>query len=96
MARFLRQACRSEDVTARLGGDEFVILLSRADGNTAQRVSDRIQGLLSLHNMRNPETPISLSLGYAVAATPLELDELVARSDEVMYEGRRLRRGELK
>lgn len=92
-AKILCQACRKDDVIARLGGDEFGILLVRAGESVAERVADRIQGLLNIHNMRQPVSPISLSWGYAVASGPAEIDGLVGHADKVMYENRRRRRG---
>jgi diguanylate cyclase (GGDEF)-like protein len=91
-ARILRQACRTEDVVARLGGDEFGLILVRAGTETAEQVTNRVQGLLNLYNIRNPELPLSLSLGFAVANNTTEVDTLFARADSVMYDERRLRR----
>jgi diguanylate cyclase (GGDEF)-like protein len=92
VSRILCQACRKDDVTARLGGDEFGVLLARADEATAERIIDRIQGLLNLHNIRQPDAPISLSMGYAMAQNGADMDTLVARADDVMYCARRKRR----
>ena len=89
----LRQACRAEDVVARLGGDEFGILLMHADELAAEQVVSRIHGLLNLHNIRHPETVISLSLGTAVAKASRELEDLFDRADMTMYNERRVRRG---
>lgn len=91
-AKILRQACRTEDVVARLGGDEFGLLLVRAGTDVADQVTNRIFGLLNLHNIRNAEAPLSLSLGYAVAANNREVEDLFDRADQTMYEYRRLRR----
>lgn len=93
VARILRQACRKEDISARLGGDEFGLLLSHTDIGTAEHVIDRIQGLLNLHNIRQPEMPISISIGCAVANNDSEMNSLVSRADIVMYAERRKRRG---
>jgi diguanylate cyclase (GGDEF)-like protein len=91
-AQVLRQACRTEDVVARLGGDEFAILLPRADANVAEQVMTRIHGLLNLYHIRHPQSAISLSLGYAVARSAREMEDLAIRADETMYENRRQRR----
>ncbi len=90
----LRQACRVEDVVARLGGDEFGVLLMRSDQHVADQVMDRIQGLLNLYNIRHLESPISLSLGAAVAFTQSEADDIVLRADETMYRERWKRRSQ--
>jgi diguanylate cyclase (GGDEF)-like protein len=91
-AQILRQACRNEDIVVRLGGDEFAILLPNADASAAEQVMTRIQGLLNLHHIRRPEAAVSLSLGYAVARSMVEMENLHARADDRMYENRRQRR----
>jgi diguanylate cyclase (GGDEF)-like protein len=94
VAKILRQACRKADISARLGGDEFGLLLAHTDFETAEHIIDRIQGLLNLHNIRQPGMPISLSLGCAVADNENEIDSLVSRADQVMYSERRKRRAQ--
>jgi diguanylate cyclase (GGDEF)-like protein len=94
VARILRQACRKADISARLGGDEFGLLLAQTDLDTAGHIIDRIQGLLSLHNIRQPEMPLSLSLGCAIAVDERDMETLVSRADQVMYAERRTRRAQ--
>jgi diguanylate cyclase (GGDEF)-like protein len=94
VAKILRQACRKADVSARLGGDEFGLLLAQTDIETAEHIVDRIQGLLNLHNIRQPDRPISLSLGCAVASDEHEMDSLVSLADQIMYSERRKRRAQ--
>lgn len=95
VASVLHQACRTEDVVARLGGDEFGVLLVRSDVETAEQVLSRVHGLLNLYNIRHSEVSISLSIGYAIANNAREMEDLVARADETMYELRRKRRSSL-
>jgi diguanylate cyclase (GGDEF)-like protein len=87
-AQVLRRACRSEDVVARIGGDEFCVLLMHADEQAAEHVIDRINSLQNLHNIRQPGPPLSISLGYAVANDPAELDTVFQRADSLMYAAR--------
>jgi diguanylate cyclase (GGDEF)-like protein len=94
VARILRQACRKDDVSARLGGDEFGLLLAQTDVETTEHIIDRIQGLLNLHNIRQPDMQVSLSMGCAVAEDDHEMDSLVSRADQVMYSERRKRRAQ--
>lgn len=94
-AAILRKACRTEDVVARLGGDEFGMLLIRAGADTAEQVTNRIIGLINLHNIRHPKDALSLSLGYAVAKDKEEIEDLFDRADRIMYEARRKRRAKV-
>lgn len=91
-SRILCQACRSEDMVARLGGDEFGVLLGRAGVEEAEQVVNRIYGLINLYNIRFPDAPLSLSMGYAIANNSQEVDDLFVRADETMYESRRRKR----
>jgi diguanylate cyclase (GGDEF)-like protein len=91
-AEILVRACRSEDVVARIGGDEFGLLLTHADEEAAGHVVDRIVSLQNLYNIRQPGLPISLSLGFAVAHNPVELDTVFQRADAAMYTTRNSRR----
>lgn len=91
-AYILRQACRTEDIVARLGGDEFGLLLIRADEAVAEQVAVRIQGLLNMYNIRHSDIPVSISMGYAIADNPMNMETLFTRADEAMYEARRKHR----
>ncbi len=87
-AQILERACRSDDVVARIGGDEFCVLLKHADYPAAEHVIDRIYSLQNLYNIRQPGPGLSLSLGFAVATNPAELDTLFQRADSIMYAAR--------
>jgi diguanylate cyclase (GGDEF)-like protein len=91
-AYILRQACRTEDIVARLGGDEFGLLLIHADEVIAEQVAVRIQGLLNMYNIRHSDVPVSISMGYAIADNPMNMESLFSRADEAMYEARRQHR----
>ncbi len=87
-AQILERACRSDDVVARIGGDEFCVLLKHADFQAAEHVIDRINSLQNLYNIRQPGPELSVSLGFAVANNPAELDTLFQRADSIMYAAR--------
>jgi diguanylate cyclase (GGDEF)-like protein len=87
-ADILRRACRAEDTVARIGGDEFCILLKHAEAQAAEHVINRVLSLVNLYNMRQPGPALSLSIGYASAENPVELDTVFQRADSVMYAAR--------
>lgn len=91
-AYVLRQACRTEDIVARLGGDEFGLLLIHADREVAEQIATRIHGLLNMYNIRHPDIPVSISMGYATAENPKDMESLFSRADDAMYELRRKHR----
>jgi diguanylate cyclase (GGDEF)-like protein len=92
IADILKHACRTDDIVARIGGDEFGLLLTHADDEVAGHVLDRIISLQNLYNIRQPNLPITVSLGHAVATNPMELDTVFQRADTMMYTLRQKRR----
>jgi diguanylate cyclase (GGDEF)-like protein len=91
-AEVLRNACRSEDIVARLGGDEFGILLCQADGDIAEQVTERVNHLTTLQQIKNPDMPLSLSSGFATARDVKQMADLFRRADDAMYRLRYRRR----
>jgi diguanylate cyclase (GGDEF)-like protein len=94
----LKHTTRESDVAARLGGDEFGLILSRLD--------DRDGALTHAHRihetMRAPfafeQNHIALDASIGVAIFPEdgeELDALVDKADQSMYEMKRSRKSQL-
>jgi len=73
---------------ARIGGDEFALLLPGTDERGAQQMIERVHALLDLNNQFYPGTPLSLAIGYAVAARGERLEATVSRADEQMLIGK--------
>ncbi|MDR1779062.1 MAG: diguanylate cyclase [Clostridiales Family XIII bacterium] len=84
----LRSAVRTYDIVARYGGEEFVIFLANADINIGRQLAERIR----LKVEEKPcvylgeEIPFTCSLGVAELHADVEnLDELIRRADEALY-----------
>lgn len=81
----LREHVRETDIVARLGGDEFAIIFPELDAGAARGV------LTSLHDKlregrRAHGWPVTFSIGVVTFSTPPEsLDELLQRTDDVMF-----------
>ncbi len=97
-ADVLRAAFRERDVVARLGGDEFVAmaLLGRRHDEQLDRESDRDAPRRSGARKRaelGRDYDFSVSFGSMVAnhVELEEIDELLARADQQMYEVKRAR-----
>ncbi len=98
-ADVLRTALREKDVMARLGGDEFVALavLGRHHDERldCQTIEARLQeAIRTMRTTLGDAYGFSISVGTMVAnhAELDDIDELLARADQRMYEVKRARR----
>jgi diguanylate cyclase (GGDEF)-like protein/PAS domain S-box-containing protein len=101
-ADVLRAAFRERDVVARLGGDEFAAMAvlgrDRDELLDRQAIESRLQeALRSKRAELGGDYDLSVSFGSMVAnhAELEEIDELLARADQAMYDVKRARRREL-
>ncbi len=97
-ASLLRETFRPGDLIARLGGDEFALWLGGADHMTAAERAEalRVSVPAALACIVGDSTPrITLSIGIATrqARTDEDIDGLIRRADEAMYEAKRHGRG---
>ncbi len=79
VAHFIRRYGRAEDQLVRFGGDEFVLLIDVKSEDEVAMVARR------LREASKRESPISLSIGYAVRRPGEEILDVVRRADEDMY-----------
>ncbi|MEW6727152.1 MAG: HD domain-containing phosphohydrolase [Bacillota bacterium] len=85
-ADVLRKCFRAGDMVARIGGDEFAVLLPNSDQEAVQAACLRIEEAVAEYNSRDPEIPLSISIGFAVGGEGLnDLNELFKEADNNMY-----------
>lgn len=97
-ATVLRDTVRPADLVARLGGDEFALWLGGADHMTAAERAEALRTAVphALDEITGGATPrITLSIGIATRAVRADedIDGLIRRADEAMYEAKRNGRG---
>ena len=97
-ATLLRSTFRPTDLVARLGGDEFAIWLDTADELTAAERAEQLikDGPESLaHLTEGTSIIVGMSIGIATRwpTAGEEIDDLMQRADQVMYEVKRAGRG---
>ncbi|MEH3061528.1 MAG: GGDEF domain-containing protein [Methylobacterium radiotolerans] len=91
VAKRLLTIAASDATVARTGGDEFVILLpGLRTAAEAQGLARRLDASLrEPFGIGGVEMRIAASVGYAVSEMPVDLDDLMARADEVSYRVKR-------
>ncbi len=95
VAAILREVFRKSDIIARIGGDEFAVLGIEYTTQDFGILEGRLQNQIDRHNaMENKEYQISLSVGMVCGDSehPYSIDELMSRSDALMYEQKRIKR----
>lgn len=96
VAHVLRQTFRDSDIMARIGGDEFAVLAAEAQDGGAKACATRLRENMASHNLSKPERQyrLSLSLGitYCDPDGRCSIEELLSRSDALMYEEKRGKR----
>ena len=85
-ADILRQNLRSSDIIARIGGDEFAVLLPQTPVDMVEQIINRLRMALQEYNDSDPEIPLSVSMGQAVAeGETVDEQALYREADARMY-----------
>ena len=98
VAAILRDIFRPADLVARLGGDEFAVWLGGADHMTAAERAEALRTAVpaALDEIAGGVPPrVTLSIGIATRAMRADedIDGLIRRADEAMYDAKRNGRG---
>ncbi|MBD2676526.1 MULTISPECIES: sensor domain-containing diguanylate cyclase [Nostoc] len=92
--RLLKQSFRKSDIVARLGGDEFIVFIS-SYFKDAENIQTHLQtNIANFNQQQNRSYEISMSMGIQRYSpeTNMSLEQLIAKSDELMYAHKRLKR----
>jgi diguanylate cyclase (GGDEF)-like protein len=91
IAEVCQHSLRPTDIIGRFGGEEFVVGLphtSPADAKAvAERLKQNVEALSSTDELNDLE--LSVTIGVAVAKAEDDLDALITRADNRLYEGKR-------
>ncbi len=93
-ARLIKQSFRDSDIVARLGGDEFIVFISSyfKDAHSIQACLQT--NIANFNQQQNRSYELSMSMGierYSPESN-MSLEQLIAKSDELMYAHKRLKR----
>ena len=95
VAKTFKEQTRYGDVIARYGGDEFVLLLPDTGVAEAQQLAERLADRIRQLTWTVRDTPIHITASLGIADSldqVVTLSELLTRSDEQLYRGKRSRR----
>lgn len=84
----LKKAFGDDVCVARTGGDEFGALLPKCDAAHLGQINAHIQSVVDLNNQFYQGPTLSLSVGIAMAHSPMEVDEALRLADARMYEAK--------
>ncbi len=86
----IRAALREFDLVGRYGGEEFVIVLENTSRHTALQVAERVRQRIASEpiNTGNHRLELTISQGLAVRADGDDLQRLLQRADEAMYQAK--------
>lgn len=86
----IKKSARSSDLPVRFGGEEFLLLCSGLDIMAAARVAERIR--LAIANtditIRGNSLPVTISAGVAQYIQGEDLNELIERADQALYQAK--------
>ena len=86
-----KQHLRQSDLVARMGGEEFVILLPQTDQATAYVIAEKLRRLVKELQFPGSKPPISVAASFGVAALAPgdDIDSLLHRADQALYQAKR-------
>ena len=91
VARLFRETCREVDTAARYGGEEFVLLLPETSAEHAAALCDKLRAVVAAHpwHLLHPDLSVTISFGVADTLNGDDLEALVRRADDKLYEAKR-------
>ncbi|MGM0983991.1 MAG: diguanylate cyclase domain-containing protein [Pseudomonadota bacterium] len=86
VAEALSDGLRPYDRASRWGGDEFLVILSPCDAPTLRGVAERLRHAVAEIEVEG--VPVTISVGACLANPGEDLDLLLKRADEALYQAK--------
>ena len=89
-AEIIKKTARSTDLAVRLGGEEFVLVLPGLDLAGAAKVAERVRSNVANTDItiRGESLMVTISGGVAQYAPGEDLDALIGRADQALYQAK--------
>jgi diguanylate cyclase (GGDEF)-like protein len=97
---------RSTDVVGRYGGEEFGLLLVQAGADEATIITNRLRERVATQRFALPDLPVrdsaltdipvTVSIGVAQLAADDDLESLLHRADQALYEAKAAGRNQVR
>lgn len=91
VAKTIQRNIRSEDVLGRYGGEEFVVVLKNIDKKEMYTIAEKLRILVSKSSFTDENDrviSVTISIGGTIFDSAETIDELIKRSDKLMYEAK--------
>jgi diguanylate cyclase (GGDEF)-like protein len=92
LSKELGRNLRQTDILCRYGGEEFAILLPETTIQTAKTIAERLRISISNYSFEVTKTTLHITISIGVSwmhGDHAELDILLDRADEAMYQAKR-------
>ncbi len=87
VGRILKENFRNSDISTRWGGEEFLIILSDTEINNAVNQAEKIRIIIADYKFSIP-IPVTCSFGVASARKTDNIDSLIKRADDGLYQAK--------
>jgi diguanylate cyclase (GGDEF)-like protein len=88
LTSLVKENIRANDVVARWGGEEFMVLMPQSDVEAASNVSEKLRLAIAGHHFDNLDK-LTVSLGVTAFEPQDDLNSLLKRVDEALYEAKK-------
>ena len=90
LGQLLLPTLRKSDILGRLGGEEFALALPETNLDEASQFAERLRVLVAENQLQTEKGPIKItvSVGVATYAPTDDLDAVMARADDALYQAK--------
>ena len=90
LGRTLSASSRMFDTVGRWGGDEFLAVVANVQKGTLIEVAERFRSLVASSSVPSANSlRVTVSIGAAIASPDDDMESLMKRADELLYDAKR-------